>query len=685
MTPLRAFRKEYSVAQAVSEALTTGPTPGKGRLRLLGEMVALAGIYLVTARLGLLMAQPGTNATAVWLPTGIAMAAVLRRGPKVWPGIFIGSLSINTWLLHGLGLSAQACVFAALAAAAGNSIEAVLAGFLIARFTGTRNPFGRSKDVVHFIFFGALLSTALSALVGVSALCAAIGRWEIFSPSWLTWWLGDATGALLVTPLVMTFGQWGPGGRASRRRLEFLLFAAATSALWYVSFFKTPALTVVFIPWIALMALRLGLFFSSANVLLLAGLATWGTLQGAAPFAAETLQQSLLHQQGFIGCIAIATLVLSSTVGEMEGERRRLRDAYKFELEIFERSKMGMALCTMEGRLVDVNPGYAALLGRTVEETLSLTFSDITPKEYMGQEEAQLASLHQTGRYGPYEKEYLRKDGTRVPVRLSGLLVERRGKPYIWSIIDDISDRKRAEEQARVSQLHLGYLTKYANDFIILLDDDFRFLETNERVAEHYGYTREELIGMHATQLRTAEASVFFDEQIEPDPLTGRAVYETVHQRKDGTKFPVEISLRAIEIDGKKFYQAIIRDITDRKRDEEAQRESERKYRELVESANSIILRWTPDGRITFLNEFGQRFFGYTEEEICGRHVVGTIVPETDSSGRDLRPLMEEICANPTAFEQNVNENMRRNGERVWIAWTNKIVHGRAGPGGRKS
>jgi PAS domain S-box-containing protein len=105
-----------------------------------------------------------------------------------------------------------------------------------------------------------------------------------------------------------------------------------------------------------------------------------------------------------------------------------------------------------------------------------------------------------------------------------------------------------------------------------------------------------------------------------------------------------------------------------------ALRESERKYRELVEHANSIILRWTRDGRITFINEFGQRFFGYTEAELLGQHVVGTIVPETESTGRDLRPLMDRICANPAAFEQNVNENMRRTGERVWIAWTNKIV-----------
>lgn len=105
----------------------------------------------------------------------------------------------------------------------------------------------------------------------------------------------------------------------------------------------------------------------------------------------------------------------------------------------------------------------------------------------------------------------------------------------------------------------------------------------------------------------------------------------------------------------------------------EALRQSERKYRELLEHANSIILRWSRDGRITFLNIFGQRFFGYEEAEILGQEVGGTIFPETDSTGRDLRPLCDQICADPAAFEQSINQSIRRDGKRVWISWTNKV------------
>ncbi len=118
----------------------------------------------------------------------------------------------------------------------------------------------------------------------------------------------------------------------------------------------------------------------------------------------------------------------------------------------------------------------------------------------------------------------------------------------------------------------------------------------------------------------------------------------------------------------------LTREIESRKQTESALRESEEKYRELVQNANSIILRWNTQGKITFFNEFAQSFFGFTEEEIIGRHVVGTIVPKTESTGRDLRPLMDEISNNPTQYEYNVNENMKKDGSKVWIAWTNKVL-----------
>jgi PAS domain S-box-containing protein len=121
------------------------------------------------------------------------------------------------------------------------------------------------------------------------------------------------------------------------------------------------------------------------------------------------------------------------------------------------------------------------------------------------------------------------------------------------------------------------------------------------------------------------------------------------------------------------------KEIEERQRASKALRESEAKYRELVQNANSIILRFDTAGRITFFNEFAQRFFGYSENEIIGQNVVGTIVPKQESGGRGLAEMIEDLIRNPEGYRHNENENIKRNGERVWIAWTNKAILDRDG------
>ena len=122
-----------------------------------------------------------------------------------------------------------------------------------------------------------------------------------------------------------------------------------------------------------------------------------------------------------------------------------------------------------------------------------------------------------------------------------------------------------------------------------------------------------------------------------------------------------------------------ITDITDRRQAEEALRLSQEKYRGLVENANSIIFRSDREGNITFFNEFAQRFFGFSAGEILGRNVIGTIVPASDSGGRDLVAMIREIREHPDGYRNNENENIKKNGERVWISWTNRAIYDEKG------
>jgi PAS domain S-box-containing protein len=122
-----------------------------------------------------------------------------------------------------------------------------------------------------------------------------------------------------------------------------------------------------------------------------------------------------------------------------------------------------------------------------------------------------------------------------------------------------------------------------------------------------------------------------------------------------------------------------ITDITDRKRVEEDLRLSREKYRGLVENANSIIFRSDREGNITFFNDFAQRFFGFSAEEVLGRNVIGTIVPASDSAGKDLVAMIREIRERPDGYRNNENENIKKNGERVWISWTNRAIYNEEG------
>jgi diguanylate cyclase (GGDEF)-like protein/PAS domain S-box-containing protein len=116
-------------------------------------------------------------------------------------------------------------------------------------------------------------------------------------------------------------------------------------------------------------------------------------------------------------------------------------------------------------------------------------------------------------------------------------------------------------------------------------------------------------------------------------------------------------------------------EIAERRDMEAALRASEKNYRNLVDSVNSIILRWDAKGRIVFMNPYGLKFFGYEAGELIGKNVVGTIVPESESiSKRDLGHLMEEIRQDPDRFRNNENENITRDGRRAWIYWTNRAI-----------
>ncbi len=199
----------------------------------------------------------------------------------------------------------------------------------------------------------------------------------------------------------------------------------------------------------------------------------------------------------------------------------------------------------------------------------------------------------------------------------------------------------------------------------------------NEACCRYLGKKREELLGHRFMPLIFPEDRAEVEKNLAGLSLESPTVMHKHRVLKaDGEVAWLQWTNRAIFDDQGRVleFQAVGRDITECQQAEEALEESEAKYRELVQNANSIILRMDPQGQVTFFNEFAQCFFGYGEEEILGQNMVGTIVPRTEKTGRDLEVMILDIGKHPEHYTNNENENMKHNGEKVWIAWTNKAI-----------
>ncbi|WP_341529433.1 PAS domain S-box protein [Nostoc sp. UHCC 0302] len=244
----------------------------------------------------------------------------------------------------------------------------------------------------------------------------------------------------------------------------------------------------------------------------------------------------------------------------------------------------------------------------------------------------------------------------------------------VWSF-RDVTQRHRAEEALRQSELQYRSIFEAINDGLFITEvETEKVAEVNPAACQMHGYSYQEFITLHPSVYIHPDSHRVFDEFIQTTRSGEQFYGQAVDVCKDGTLIDVEVKGTICTYNGKPHILAIVRDISDRKRTEEALRQSETQYRNLVRTANCIILRWDSNGNIIFLNDYGQKCFGFDVDEIVGRNVVGTIVPETETSGRDLQMLMVDICQNPENYLFNENENLCKNGDRVWVVWANKPI-----------
>lgn len=281
----------------------------------LAKVVLLAAAYFSTAKLALLVAIPPGYATAVWPPSGIALASVLLLGSRIWPGIWLGASLVN--------VTVQSSLVAATLIGAGNTLEALAGAALVRAWIGPPRAFRRGEDVVKFVAIAASSATiaatvAAAPLAVVHALHSPELLWN-----WWTWWQGDTVGIIIVAPLILAWAararlEWTPSRIVEAGILVWLLSAVmyAIFGAGVAPYVPSLPLTFAVLPFIIWAAFRFRQREVATVNTLVCAMAVWFTLEGSGPFAQGSLNASLLLLLAFMCTVVTTGLVLSAVIDD---------------------------------------------------------------------------------------------------------------------------------------------------------------------------------------------------------------------------------------------------------------------------------------------------------------------------------------------------------------------------------
>jgi signal transduction histidine kinase len=339
-------------------------------------MLAVAVLYVVAARLGLTLDAVGGFATVVWAPTGIALAAILLFGHRLWPGVFAGALAAN--LLTG------ASIPAALGIGVGNTLEAVLGAWALRRFPNFRTSLDRLGSVLPFLLV-ATVAPFVSATLGVLTLSVSGSvASATIADTWRAWWVGDFIGALLVAPFILVWRDFEFRMPPRARAIELAALAlAVTVVAWFVFYGRAPMDPASFVqayivfPVLIWAAVRFGQRGSVTASFMVSLTALGGAVAGTGPFVRADLHQSLFALQTFMGIVAASFLVLGATLAEREHAREEMRRALAAEAESGRAKADFIAIMSHELRApLTAIAGYVELLAKGVNGPVNMDQTD---------------------------------------------------------------------------------------------------------------------------------------------------------------------------------------------------------------------------------------------------------------------------------------------------------------------
>ena len=282
--------------------------PPAQRMPLLWQAALLAVVYFVAAKLSLLLAIPPGYATAVWPPSGIALAATLLLGNRVWPGVWLGAALVN--------YTVSSSVLLAVTLGTGNALEALAGAALIRRFIGVPRRFERARDVVVFVAIAALSCTIAATIAVLSMTAMGLVSWPQFLPNWWTWWQGDLVGIVIVTPLVLSWHLRRAALWSRRKMLEAACFGSLLVTVTLFIFGNETEissrfpLTFATLPFMIWAAFRFSQRIVTTAIAFVSAFAVYHTVNGIDPLWSSN--ESLLVLLAFTSTIVVTGLVLSA-------------------------------------------------------------------------------------------------------------------------------------------------------------------------------------------------------------------------------------------------------------------------------------------------------------------------------------------------------------------------------------
>ena len=415
--------------------------------------VGLALLYFAAGKLGLLSAFVNANATAVWPPAGMALAAVLLFGRRVWPGILIGAFLTN--------VTTAGSITTSICIAVGNTLEALVGAWLVQRFADGRRAFDRPQTIFAYVVVAALFSTTLSATFGVTSLAlGGFASWNRYGAVWLTWWLGDLVSDLIVAPLILLWTA-SPLPRFRWKSLVEFLFVLFLVFLvgqivfggWLPFRIKNYPLEYLTVPLLLWAALRLGRRGAITAAFVMSRGAILGTLRGFGPFFTGDPNESLLLLQAFMATMAVMALSLAALMFE---QRRTAEDLARSEerfAKAFRASPDVLVISRLsDGMIVEVNDRWEGLFGYRREEALGQTPEALQIYVDPADRKEVIDLIRNQGFLREYSLDVFPRSGQVRQVTLSVDKIVVHGEPCLLTIIRDVTEQRRAEEALRESE-----------------------------------------------------------------------------------------------------------------------------------------------------------------------------------------------------------------------------------------